>query len=169
MLPHPIVTRWNSVFLRRHLRHAPVLATSVRVIMSAVMLYAQGKTRSDSFSLIGSGTSMCMIARTMTVASVDARRIGARDVMANLGYSRGELAARSAIPPARLEIGIGAAPGGRLRREALRQPAPGRCRRDRQPAGHRGMPVASLTHALRWAAPARRDRHRAASGDPDRG
>jgi hypothetical protein len=106
MLPQSIQVRWQSVFLRWRLRRAIVLAVAVRLILSALLLYANGERGTRSFTLTGIDTSLYVIALTIAVAVIDMRRSGANDLMANLGYSGGELVSLMAIPPVLLEIGI---------------------------------------------------------------
>ena len=115
-----VPARWNSVFLRWQLRRALFLAIAVRILLSAVLLYANEQmsallsyTSADRGTLVatltGIGVALYAVALTMTVTAVDAARFGAPDLMANLGYSRARLVALSALPPALLEMVINGA------------------------------------------------------------
>ena len=117
MLSQSTQTRWNSVFLRWRLRRAVLLAVAIRLMLSGLLLYANGmladqlpyadgESRSPLFTLTGIDTSLYAIALTIAATMIDMRRSGARDLMANLGYSREVLVSLIAIPPALLEIGI---------------------------------------------------------------
>jgi F0F1-type ATP synthase assembly protein I len=110
--PHSIpARRWTSVFVRWHLRHAAIVSVVVRLLLSMALAWIlfMSDAAPDTSVFYGADTALLAVTLTVAVATLDRKRIGANDLMANLGYSRSVQVVMTAIPALLLELVINVA------------------------------------------------------------
>ena len=99
------------MFVRWHLRHAAIVAIGARLLLTMALAWMQtgSESPSDASIFYGADTALVAVLLAVCVATFDRKRVGAADLMANLGYSRSVQAMMTAFPAVLLELAINTA------------------------------------------------------------
>jgi hypothetical protein len=91
------VRMWSSPFLRLHLLHAAVLYAGARVLLTVALLWGANPALGEP-TVIGVHYTLIAIVVTVALMQVNRRRLGAPDLLENLGFgARAQLIASAMV------------------------------------------------------------------------